>query len=99
MFDKLKNLNEMMRKAKEVKNALSQINVEASCANGKIKMIFDGENTVHSLSIDEEYLNPSKKDELEKLLKICIQDGVKKSQAAAAKKMKDVMGVDLPGLF
>ena len=99
MFDKLKNFNEMMRKAKEVKSALSQINVEASAANGKIKMTFDGENILKSLSIDDEYLNPSKKSELEKLLKNCIQDGVKMSQKEAAKKMKDIMGVDVPGLF
>ncbi len=99
MFDKLKNLNEMMRKAKEVKSALSQINVESSAANGKIKMTFDGENMLRSLSIDDEYMDISKKAELEKHLKSCIQDGVKKSQQEAAKKMKDVMGMDISGMF
>lgn len=99
MFDKLKNIGEMMKKAKLVKDALSEIRVEASSRDGKIKMSFDGENMLQSISIDEEYLNPSKKDEFEKLLKSCIQEGISKAQAAAAKKMKDVMGVDLPGMF
>ena len=99
MFDKLKNLGEMMKKAKLVKDALGEITIEAASRDGKIKMSFDGENMLQSISIDEEYLNPSRKDEFEELLKSCIQEGIKKAQAAAAKKMKDVMGIDLPGMF
>ena len=67
--------------------------------NGKIKVVFNAEQKIESIHIDEEYLSSDKKDELERELLRVIQDAIFKVQKIASQKAKDMMGgMGLPGL-
>lgn len=95
------NQAKMLLKAKRVQGELKKTEIEAAGADGKVKVVFNGELKLINLSIDEEFLNSSKKLELERVLKDTFTQGMQKAQSVAAEKTREVMkdlGVNIPGL-
>ena len=91
----------MLMRAKKVQGDLKKTEIEAVGAEGKITVVFNGELKLRELSIDESFLEPSKKNELEQVLKETLSQGMSKAQAVAAEKTRAVMkdmGVNLPGM-
>ena len=77
MFDKLKQLKEF----KDLQDKLSQEKVEVEKQG--TKLIMNGK-----LEVEEIILNSAlSKEEQEKIIKECFNDGVKKIQMSAAQKM------------
>jgi|UniRef100_A0A7V3N5K9 DNA-binding protein YbaB len=98
-FEKFKKLYDLQKRAKEVQKDLRNTLVEAQSPDGKIKVVFNAEQKIESVEIGEDYLQPSKKKELEDTLFKVIQDALSKIQKIAAEKAKEVMGgLGLPGL-
>ncbi len=102
MLEKMKQLYELQKKARAIQKELANSIIDVSRADGKIRVVFNGEQKVQSISIAEEFLMPERKMELEKYLKDCIEEAIASSQKVAAGKMKDIagqMGISgLPGL-
>lgn len=95
MFDKMKQLMEMKKQADRIKRELDSSTVEAT--EGGIKIVMTGSQTVQSVVIDEANLKVENKSRLERDLTRAVNNAVKKSQALAAEKMKEVMP-GFPGL-
>jgi len=95
MFDKMKQLMEMKKQADRIKRELDSSTVEA--VESGIKIVMTGSQTVQSVVIDEANLKAENKSRLERDLTRTINSAVKKSQALAAEKMKEVMP-GFPGL-
>lgn len=95
MFDKMKQLMEMKKQADRIKRELDSSTVEAN--EGGIKIVMTGSQTVQSVQIEETSLKPENKSRFERDLTRTINTAVKKSQALAAEKMKEVMP-GFPGL-
>lgn len=95
MFKQAKDLYKLQKQAKEIKQKLKNIHIEAE-ENGVVVTI-TGEQEVVSIKISDEAMQD--KSTLEKTLLAALQKGLKKSQEVAATNMKDIMGqmgLDLP---
>lgn len=98
MFDKARQLYDLQKKARAIQKELKDTEVEAKAASGAVTVVFNGEQHIQEVSIDEEMLQPAKKQELEKALQQAIAECVSRVQAIAAEKMKSVAGdLNIPG--
>ena len=99
MLDKAKQLWELQKKARAIQKELKDTEVEAKAANGLITVVFNGEQHVQSVEIDEALLKPESKRDLEKALQQAIAEALSRVQAIAADKMKAIAGdLNIPGM-
>ena len=99
MFDKMKQLYDFQKKAKEIQKELESRSIEVSRENGKIRVIFDGSQKMKSIAIEEELLTPQKKELLERLIRDAVSEAIQQSQKLAAGKMKELTGgMGIPGM-
>jgi len=98
-FDKFKKIYELQKKAKQIQRDLRDTLVESQSSDGKIKVVFNAEQKLESIHIDEDYLSPDRKEELERELQRVITDAIFKVQRIAQEKAKEMMGgMGLPGM-
>ncbi len=97
MLDKFKQLMEVKRQAERIKRELDSSTIEINEVRG-IKIIVNGAQRFQAIEIDNEFLGPESKKRLETELLRGINLAVSKSQALAAQKMKDITGLNIPGL-
>ena len=96
-FAKAKDTYDLVKKAKAIQKELKETEIEASSADGTITVVFNGEQRMTDVSIDESWLHPDKKRELEKALLNVAGQAISKAQAVAAEQMKKVAGdLNLP---
>jgi DNA-binding YbaB/EbfC family protein len=98
MFSKLKQFKDLRDKAKKLQNALAGHSVEGSGGRGKVKVTMDGNQSVTGLAVDDALLAPSEKEKLQSALKEAVNDALKKAQKLVMEKMKEIGGMDLPGM-
>lgn len=101
MFDKAKQIYELQKKARAVQKELKETEIEAKSNDGYVTVVFNGEQHLVEISINEEALDSSKKRVLEDDLKNAISQAIARSQALAAEKSKEMMGsmnLNIPGL-
>ena len=97
MFDKVKELMELKKKADQLKKELEATLIEINEARG-IKMVMNGAQIVQSIDIDESMLTAANKNRIQMDLLKSFNNGVKKSQQAAATKIRNIPGLNLPGM-
>jgi len=93
MFDKMKQLMEMKKKAEAIKLELDATDVECNEVDG-IKIVINGSQNFKSIELNENQLKSENKEKLEMDLLRSVNAAVKKSQDLATEKMRSVM----PGL-
>jgi DNA-binding YbaB/EbfC family protein len=99
MFDKMKQLMEMQKKAKDMKRDLESTIVNVEKLDGKVKMSFTADNVLKSINIDSELLSENKKTILENAIQDCTNEAFKKIKQLMMEKMKQSMGgLNLPGM-
>ena len=89
MFDQAKDLYKLQKQAKKIKDELANIHIEST--EGGVKVVINGEQNVISTSVDLNHYNGDNA-QLEKDFVVAMNKAIKKSQAIAADKMKDIMG-------
>lgn len=101
-FDKIKQakqLNDFRKEAQKIQKELRDTLIEATEADGKIKVVFTGEQKIEEVHIDPEFLSPDKQQELERHIKTTVAQAVQQSQQVAAQKMQSIAGgLGLPGM-
>lgn len=97
MFEKMKQLLEMQKFAKEAERRLDDIQLERSGLGGKVRVAVTGNQKVKSLSIDESLLNPGQKTNLEKALAELLNAAFGDAKAEAARAAMDLMKGMRPG--
>lgn len=100
MIDKMKQLYDMQKKAKQIQKELKETEIEAKSADGGVTIVFNGEIHIVSVQIEEFMLAIEKKRELEQAIKNTTAQAIAKAQAIAAEKAKGMMGdlgINLPG--
>jgi nucleoid-associated protein EbfC len=98
MFDKMKALLDMKNKMQEMKRELDSTNFEIKSSDGLIKITMSGSQEVKEINIQGE-LKEVEKAGLERALKDAYNMAIKHSHDIAAGKMKDITGLNLPGLI
>lgn len=88
----------LAKKAKKIQKELKETEIEATSSDGGVRVVFNGEQHLKSITIDEAQLNPDNKFTLEKTLVNVMGQAISKAQAVAAERMKEVAGeLNLPG--
>jgi len=93
MFDKLL---EAKQKAEDLKKRLEDITVTGTAEGGKITVTATGNKVVQSITIEEEFLKNSDKEELEDLLVIAVNRAIEQAeninQSEMAALSRDMLG-------
>jgi len=92
MFDKMKGMYEMARKAKAIQKKLRKSKITAETEEGAIKITMNGEMTIESIEIAPDLLTSEKKIILQNGLKKAVNQAHKKAQQIAAQESKELMG-------
>jgi DNA-binding YbaB/EbfC family protein len=102
MFNQMKQLYDMQKKAKELQRQLEMIKIEKSNTNRSLTVAVNGAQKVESIQIDPSWFSPDKKTALEsslvQLTNEAFEAAQKQSASQAAALMKDLKGLGLPGL-
>lgn len=100
MLSKLKQYKDLRSQAKTVQDVLSKETVHASGVGGKINVVMDGNQKILSLDIDEELLNPTAKDKVQKGIIETLENANKQLQRMMAKKIQsgEMQMPDISGL-
>jgi len=101
MFDKAKKIYELQKKAKAMQRELQDTEIEAKSNDGFVMVVFNGEQNLVEINVEEEALKPENKKALENDLKNAISQALSRSKALAAEKAKQMMGdmdLNIPGL-
>lgn len=97
MLDQVKKVWEMKKQADILKKELEATILEVAETRG-IKVVINGAQIFQSIDIEENLLNAGNKNRIQMDLLRSINTAVKRSQQAAANKMKNMPGFNLPGL-
>lgn len=100
MFNKLKQIKDLRKQAKELQNNLAQDSITAESKGGQIKITMDGNQQVKNVEIEESLLSSENKEKLENSLKETYNKGIKEVQTLMARKMQsgDLNMPNIPGL-
>lgn len=101
MLDKMKQLYQLQKQARDMQKELRDTEIEAQSVSGLVTIVMNGELKVERITIDESLLAPEKKRELEQSLMDTMREALTKAQAIAAEKSKEMMkamNIDLPGM-
>lgn len=99
LFGQAKDLYKLQKKAKQIKEELKNLHIEAE-SNG-IAVVINGEQEVVEVRIPESMMAPEHQVKLQNDLLTVFNKAIKKSQEVAAEKMRGMMGdlgMDMPGL-
>ena len=104
MFNQLKDMGNLAKKAKEMKSQMKKIQdelkhlvIDLDEAGVKVKMT--GEMDLVSIEISDDLLIPAKKDQLQKSLIKVINKASEQSKTMASSKLSSVSkGLNIPGL-
>ena len=96
----------MMRQAQQLQQRLAKIQeeletatVEATAGGGMVKAVVTGKQTVASISIDPEAVDPDDVEVLEEMVMAAVNEALLKSQELASQKMAAITGgLNIPGL-
>ena len=97
MFDKVKKMMELKKQADKLKKELEATVIEVSDVRG-IKVVVNGAQIFQSVEIDAGLLSAGNKNRVQMDLLRSLNTAVKKSQQAAAGKMRNMPGLNIPGL-
>ncbi len=75
----------MQKEAKKLQEEMRKISVTGESRDGKLKMYYNGAQELKDMSVDDELMDPSRKDDLIKGIKEAQKDFQKKLQKQAAK--------------
>lgn len=98
LFGQAKDMYKLQKKAKQIKEDLKNIHIEAEVEG--IKVVINAEQEVQDVFIPEELLKPENKEKMETALKLVFNKAIKKAQEVAAERMRDMMGdlgMNMPG--
>lgn len=100
-MSKIGDTMQLVKKARAIQKELKETEIEAASKDGRVMVVFNGEQHVKKVQIDESLLDPTQKLELERSLMNVIGQAISQSQAVAAERMKEVAGdlnLNIPGM-
>ena len=92
VFSKLKQFKDLREQGKKLQGALAGESVTTH-SNG-VALTMDGNLQLTGVAIDDEMLNPAKKEKLQNAIKDAHGEAAKKMQKIMAGKMQEMGGMD-----
>jgi DNA-binding protein YbaB len=98
MLDQVKKVLEMRKQAEKLKKEMEATLIEVQETRG-IKVVVNGAMLFQSVEIEESLLNAGNKNRIQMDLLKNLNTAVKRSQQAMHTKMKNMPGLNLPGMM
>ncbi len=89
IFDKLKDVNEMRKQAKQIESLLGQETVTGQSSGGKIKITIDGNQNVKSVEVDESIAGD--KSEVARHIRSALEDLTSKHKKMLQSKFGNML--------
>ncbi len=90
IFDKLKDVNEMRKQAKQIEMVLGAEEVTGSSSGGKIKITMDGNQNVKSVEVSDEIVGS--RSDIARSIREALEDLNKKHKKMLQSKFGSMMG-------
>jgi len=99
MFNKLKQIQELRKQAKELQNNLSAETITSKSEQDLVKVTIDGNHKVKNVEIDNNLLNIESKEKLENGLQDAYNKAADEVQKMMARKVQsgDIKMPNIPG--
>lgn len=96
----MKLLQQMQAKMLKVQEELAEERVEATAGGGAVTVVANGQQSLVSIKIDPEAIDPQDPGMLEDLILAAANEALNKSRELAAKKLSSITGgIKLPGIL
>ena len=94
-----KMAQQMQAEMARVQTEIAALSLEGTSGGGAVTAVVNGKGEVVSISLDKEVVDPDDVEMLQDLITAAVNDGVRRVQQVAAKKMNRVTGgLRIPGL-
>ena len=95
----IKKAQQLQQKMAKIQEELESATVEASSGGGMVKAVITGKQTVASITIDPQAVDPEDVELLEEMVMAAVNEGLQKAQDLASQKMSAITGgLNIPGL-
>jgi DNA-binding YbaB/EbfC family protein len=94
MFGKLA---EAQKQAEEIKQRLEAITLEGIANGGIVRVVANGNRKIKDVIIADELMMPERKEELQDLLLVAIEQALQNAENVAESEMQAMMNAMLPG--
>jgi nucleoid-associated protein EbfC len=88
----MKQAQQMQAQMMEAQEKLKEETVEASAGGGMVKVVMGGDQTLRSVTIDPEVVDPEDVELLQELVQVAVNEGLAKLAELAEAKMGPVTG-------
>ncbi|MFO7984137.1 MAG: YbaB/EbfC family nucleoid-associated protein [Desulfuromonadales bacterium] len=96
----MKQAQQMQEKMAQMQEELAEKTVEASAGGGMVTAVVNGKQSLVSLNIEKDVVDPEDVEMLQDLVLAAINEALKKSQEMMQEEMSKVTGgLNMPGLF
>ncbi len=92
VFSKLKQFKDLRDQGKKLQDSLA--GESATVSSGGVSLVMDGNFQLKEVNVDQDLLNPAKKERLQNAIKDAHADALKKMQRIMASKMQEMGGMD-----
>ncbi len=100
MQPNIKLLQQMQARVLKAQEELASERVEATSGGGAVTVVANGQQSIVSIKIDPEAMDPEDPGMLEDLILTAVNDALAKSRELAAKKLSSIAGgMKIPGLL
>lgn len=89
ILDKLKDVNEMRKQAKQIELLLGQVDVTGKSSGGKITIIMDGNQVVKSVQVDDSIVGD--RGEIARNIRAALDDLFKEHKKVLQSKFGSMM--------
>ena len=95
----MRQAQQLQQRFAKLQEELEQATVEATSGGGMVKAVVTGKQTVTSITIDPEAVDPDDVELLEEMVLAAVNEALQKSQDLAQQKMAAITGgMNIPGL-
>ena len=95
----MRQAQQFQQRLAKVQEELEAVTVEASSGGGMVTAVVTGKQTVSSISIDPQAVDPDDVEVLEEMVMAAVNEALLKSQELASQKMGAITGgLNIPGL-
>lgn len=98
MLGKLKQFKDLRDQAKQMQSMMADVKATGDSEGGKVVVTLDGNMSITGLAIDDSLVASGNADKLQDAIKKAHADAMKKLQRELAMKMRDMGGLNFPGL-
>ena len=93
----MKQAQRMQRDAAAAQEEIAAMEFEATAGGGMVKAVVSGDNTVRSLAIDPQAIDPEDVEMLQDMIVAAVNEALRTASETANSKMSSIMGgMNLP---